>query len=293
MNPTPSEQKTPTPSPSNTPRTYMAAAEGLMCLMAEAEEMETSLIHVTKERDRLLDDIEKSGTDLAAKSAEVEELQQQVCDECNGDGWCENRVEGRVPCVCVNEKEAYQIAIAEVERLTLENERLESRLAQAGELATALQKAEASIAVKDEALREAETYVVAVPQGSTWRDHQTLLLAQIRAAKDSTGSELLERLKRHDEGEKWIASMLAKIMATAASGFAETVVVGDGPFTAEHALGTVSMLRDHAKDMEALCDRLGKALEDVRGACIGKVSPKSPAWGIMDAILSEWKGRRG
>ena len=42
-----------------------------------------------------------------ALRAEVSELSQQVCDECNGSGWNENRVEGRHPCVCIEESEPY------------------------------------------------------------------------------------------------------------------------------------------------------------------------------------------
>ena len=41
---------------------------------------------------------------------ELEELRQNVCDECSPDdyGWNYNRVEGRVPCVCITESGAYQ-----------------------------------------------------------------------------------------------------------------------------------------------------------------------------------------
>ena len=51
--------------------------------------------------------------------AEIEKLSQQVCDECSPDdyGWVENRVEGRVPCVCITESGAYQALEAEIKEL--------------------------------------------------------------------------------------------------------------------------------------------------------------------------------
>lgn len=51
---------------------------------------------------------------LLAAAAERDELAQQVCDECNGDGWKENRVEGRYPCVCMTEREPYQLLAAQL-----------------------------------------------------------------------------------------------------------------------------------------------------------------------------------
>jgi len=41
---------------------------------------------------------------------EIDELQQQVCDECDPDnyGWKHNAVEGRHPCTCIVESGAYQ-----------------------------------------------------------------------------------------------------------------------------------------------------------------------------------------
>jgi hypothetical protein len=39
---------------------------------------------------------------------ENEELAQSVCDQCDGDGWNENREQGKVPCVCVAESEPYR-----------------------------------------------------------------------------------------------------------------------------------------------------------------------------------------
>ena len=40
----------------------------------------------------------------------IEELEQQVCDECDPDdyGWVYNAVEGRAPCTCIIESGAYQ-----------------------------------------------------------------------------------------------------------------------------------------------------------------------------------------
>ena len=55
--------------------------------------------------------------DIVLQSAadRIEELQQQVCDECSPDdyGWNYNAVEGRVPCVCIIESGAYQELEAE------------------------------------------------------------------------------------------------------------------------------------------------------------------------------------
>jgi hypothetical protein len=52
---------------------------------------------------------------------ELEELHQNTCDECSAEdyGWNYNRVEGRVPCVCITESGAYQeleSKISELER---------------------------------------------------------------------------------------------------------------------------------------------------------------------------------
>ena len=52
--------------------------------------------------------------------AELERLQENVCDECDGDGWCYNRVEGRHPCVCMTEAEPYQILQKELAALRSE-----------------------------------------------------------------------------------------------------------------------------------------------------------------------------
>jgi hypothetical protein len=61
------------------------------------------VVKITKERDELHD--------------EVESLSRRVCDECDGSGWQENRVEGRHPCVCMEESEPYSLLASELERL--------------------------------------------------------------------------------------------------------------------------------------------------------------------------------
>lgn len=52
-------------------------------------------------------------------------LNSLICDECadaegRATGWCENRVEGRYPCVCLTETEAWQEREALIGRLTEE-----------------------------------------------------------------------------------------------------------------------------------------------------------------------------
>lgn len=39
------------------------------------------------------------------------------CDECNGDGWVHNRVEGRAACTCMIEAEPFQILLKALERI--------------------------------------------------------------------------------------------------------------------------------------------------------------------------------
>lgn len=48
-----------------------------------------------------------------------------VCGDCDGTGWQENRVEGRYPCTCMTEAEPYQLLLAELDRLTAENAKLQ------------------------------------------------------------------------------------------------------------------------------------------------------------------------
>lgn len=57
--------------------------------------------------------------------AEVEKLSQSVCDECDGSGWKENRVEGRHVCVCIEESEPYNLLKQEVEQLKADKVRLD------------------------------------------------------------------------------------------------------------------------------------------------------------------------
>jgi len=61
---------------------------------------------------------------------ENEELVQRVCDECDGDGWCENRVEGRYPCVCVTETEPYQLLQASLAEKEAEMTELREKVRQ-------------------------------------------------------------------------------------------------------------------------------------------------------------------
>jgi hypothetical protein len=62
--------------------------------------------------------------ELARLEARVEELEQQVCDECSPDdyGWNYNAVEGRVPCVCITESGAYQELLARVKEQEKDDE---------------------------------------------------------------------------------------------------------------------------------------------------------------------------
>ena len=62
--------------------------------------------------------------ELSATKIQLEAAEDKLCDQCNGDGWQYNAVEGRVPCVCVTELEAYQL-------LQEEKESLEKKLASA------------------------------------------------------------------------------------------------------------------------------------------------------------------
>lgn len=55
--------------------------------------------------------------EIARLKADNDELAARVCDECNGDGWNENRVEGRHACACMEEAEPYAQLKAENERL--------------------------------------------------------------------------------------------------------------------------------------------------------------------------------
>lgn len=57
--------------------------------------------------------------------ATIERLEQNTCDVCSPEdyGWQHNRVEGRVPCICMEEAEPYQILKAEIERLREADER--------------------------------------------------------------------------------------------------------------------------------------------------------------------------
>lgn len=59
---------------------------------------------------------------------ERDELAERVCDECNGDGWKYNRVEGRHPCVCVEEAEPYQLLETELETLRADVARLKAEV---------------------------------------------------------------------------------------------------------------------------------------------------------------------
>lgn len=59
---------------------------------------------------------EPASGELERLQSKVEELEQQVCDECSPDdyGWNYNAVEGRVPCVCITESGAYQELLVRV-----------------------------------------------------------------------------------------------------------------------------------------------------------------------------------
>ena len=50
--------------------------------------------------------------ELKARLAE-----QGTCEDCDGTGWCENAVEGRHACVCVEEMEPYALLKAENKRM--------------------------------------------------------------------------------------------------------------------------------------------------------------------------------
>jgi hypothetical protein len=57
--------------------------------------------------------------EIARLKAANDELAARVCDECNGDGWKENRIEGRHACVCMEEAEPYIELKADKERVDL------------------------------------------------------------------------------------------------------------------------------------------------------------------------------
>lgn len=69
------------------------------------------------EIDFLLIELTCLRAELAEKEGEIERLEQQVCDACNGDGWIYNRVEGRGACVCMTEAEPFQILLNALERI--------------------------------------------------------------------------------------------------------------------------------------------------------------------------------
>lgn len=46
---------------------------------------------------------------------ENERISQRTCDECDGEGWVYNRVEGRGACTCMIEAQPFQILFEAVE----------------------------------------------------------------------------------------------------------------------------------------------------------------------------------
>lgn len=54
---------------------------------------------------------------LQAAEAKLADREGVVCDDCDGTGWLENRVDGRHPCTCITEAEPYQILEAKQARI--------------------------------------------------------------------------------------------------------------------------------------------------------------------------------
>jgi len=54
---------------------------------------------------------------ITSLAADNEATDQKVCDECSGDGWVHNRVEGRGACTCMIEAEPFQILLKALEKI--------------------------------------------------------------------------------------------------------------------------------------------------------------------------------
>lgn len=67
-------------------------------------------------------------------------------------------------------------------------------------------------------------------------------------------------VQRNTEGEKWMGAMLAQIMATAISGFADAVIVANQELNAEHALRMVALLAAESKGFRQRVAELEKSL---------------------------------
>ena len=67
----------------------------------------------------LIDHIAKLESQLDDRNKRIEEMEAQICDECSPDdrGWAYNAIEGRVPCTCIIETEAWQELQAQLEQI--------------------------------------------------------------------------------------------------------------------------------------------------------------------------------
>jgi len=107
--------------------------------------------------------------------------------------------------------------------------------------------------------------------------------AQIQALTRE-GDELQDQVKRNAEGEKWIASMLAQILATAISGIVDFAIVSHQQMDANHALAAVKELAEHAKKTTEEATTLRQQL-----AQQGEVMTFEEALRKADALLNDDK----
>jgi len=96
---------------SNCDTQHQTAEEAMECCMCESCAAKDKCIkELTEENELLAKRIDDQKEGLAKYEAQLDALQQQVCDECDPDdyGWKYNAVEGRHPCTCIVESGAYQ-----------------------------------------------------------------------------------------------------------------------------------------------------------------------------------------
>jgi predicted RNase H-like nuclease (RuvC/YqgF family) len=132
----------------------------------------------------------------------------------------------------------------------------------------------ASIAEKDEALRASLEHQVMDSRNRTWDELRNMQ----RRALSSTGSELMERLKKAEaeRAEEWRKNRELR--------------------------SENDTLRASLDDVNASRDRLGKALEELRGAISTFKGHGMPGFtdralaliviGETDAALAEWRGEK-
>lgn len=78
--------------------------------------------------------------EIAKRDERIAELEEQVCGECDGDGWNYNAEEGRHACGCVAELEPYQLQAEEIAKRDARITELEATVKQCREIELELHK---------------------------------------------------------------------------------------------------------------------------------------------------------